>query len=124
MASPADTTLASQRPSARSFISFIMKTTVTAACLWYSLRSISLEDFLRLSSTTSPFWIVLSVLTLMAQIPLIGLRWCKIVEALAADGRPAPRGPLMAITAIGVFFGQVAPNVIGDSMRVWLLKRL
>jgi uncharacterized membrane protein YbhN (UPF0104 family) len=30
----------------------------------------------------------------------------------------------MAITAIGVFFGQVAPNVVGDSMRVWLLKRL
>src|SRR4051794_15703452 len=123
MASPADTTLAPQRPSARSFLSFIMKAAVTAACLWYSLRSISLEDFLRLSSTTNPPWILLSVFTLIVQIPLIGLRWCKIVEALAANGKPAPRVPLIAITAIGVFFGQVAPNVIGDSMRVWLLKR-
>ena len=30
----------------------------------------------------------------------------------------------MAIAAIGVFFTQVAPNLVGDSMRIWLLSRL
>ena len=66
----------------------------------------------------------LSLVLLIAQIPLVGLRWCRIVDALAADGRRVPRKPLMAIAAIGVFFTQVAPNLVGDTMRIWLLSRL
>ena len=120
--SPADPTLAPRRLTVRSVAGFTLKLAVTAACLWYASRSISLADFLRLASTTSPLWVAVSVLMMVIQIPLIGLRWCKIVDALA--GGRAPRKPLMAITAIGVFFGQVAPNVVGDSMRVWLLTRL
>ena len=34
------------------------------------------------------------------------------------------RGPMMAVTAIGIFFSQVTPNLVGDGVRVWLLTRL
>jgi glycosyltransferase 2 family protein len=84
----------------------------------------SWADFVRLSSMTSPTWAALSILIIMAQIPLVGLRWCHIVEALVQNEQRAPRAPLIAITAIGLFFGQIAPNVVGESMRVWLLTRL
>jgi uncharacterized membrane protein YbhN (UPF0104 family) len=124
MALPADSTIAPRRPAARSIAVFAVKLAITAACLWYVSRSISLADFLRLSSTTSPPWVALSILLIIAQIPLVGLRWCEIVDALATDGRRVPRKPLMAIAAIGVFFTQVAPNLVGDSMRIWLLSRL
>jgi uncharacterized membrane protein YbhN (UPF0104 family) len=120
---PADS-VAPRRPAFRSVAAFVLKLALTAACLWYASRSISLADFLRLADTTNPLWVAFSVLMIALQIPLTGLRWCKIVDALATDGRRAPRKPLIAITAIGVFFGQVAPNVVGESMRVWLLKRL
>lgn len=124
MASPANSSIAPRRPAVRNVAVFALKLAVTAACLWYVSRSISLADFLRLSSTTSPPWVALSVLLIIAQIPLVGLRWCKIVDALAADSSRVPRKPLMAISAIGVFFAQVAPNLVGDSMRIWLLSRL
>jgi hypothetical protein len=39
-------------------------------------------------------------------------------------GWKVPRSDVVAITAIGVFFGQVLPNIAGDAMRVWLLMRL
>src|ERR1044072_3342426 len=120
--SPADPTLAPRRLTVRSVAGFTLKLAVTAACLWYASRSISLADFLRLASTTSPLWVAVSVLMMVIQIPLIGLRWCKIVDALA--GGRGPRKPLLAITALGVVFGQGAPHVVGDSMRVCRLTRL
>ena len=82
MESPADSTIAPRRPAVRNIAVFALKLAVTAACLWYVSRSISLADFLRLSSTTSPPWVALSVLLIVAQIPLVGLRWCEIVDAL------------------------------------------
>jgi uncharacterized membrane protein YbhN (UPF0104 family) len=66
----------------------------------------------------------LSVLIIVMQIPLTGLRWCKIIDALDPARPPAPRSSFMAITAISNFFGQIAPNVIGDTVRVWMVARL
>src|SRR4051794_19427358 len=124
LSSPAEFRPPPGRSPLRGLLGFSAKLAITVACLWYVSRSISWADFVRLSSMTSPTWVALSVLIIMVQIPLVGLRWCLIVEALSQNERRPRRTPLMAITAIGLFFGQVAPNVVGDSMRVWLLTRL
>ena len=58
----------------------------------------------------------------MLQIPLVALRWNEILEALAA--RRQRITAMIAVTAIGQFFTQVLPNVVGDGMRAWLLARL
>ena len=56
------------------------------------------------------------------QILLVALRWNEILEALAA--RRQRITAMIAVTAIGQFFAQVLPNVVGDGMRAWLLTRL
>ena len=54
----------------------------------------------------------------------MGLRWRTIVGALAkGHEKPAARD-MIAISAIGIFAGQVLPNAAGDAVRVWLLTRV
>jgi uncharacterized membrane protein YbhN (UPF0104 family) len=102
----------------------VLKFTVTAACLWYVLHQVDIAAVVRIANTLNFTWIALVLLLLMLQLPLAGLRWSGVVEALSS-GRPhTPRGPLFAITAIGIFFGQIVPNLAGEAMRVWLLSRL
>ena len=60
----------------------------------------------------------------MLQIPLVALRWYEILDALAARGARITRPAVLAVTAIGTFFAQFLPNVVGDGMRVWLIARL
>jgi hypothetical protein len=102
----------------------ILKAAVTVLCFWYATRSISFADLGRLLGSVSAPWAALSVLLIVTQIPLAGLRWCKIIDALDAGRPPAPRSSLLAITAISIFFGQIAPNVIGDTVRIWMVARL
>jgi uncharacterized membrane protein YbhN (UPF0104 family) len=60
----------------------------------------------------------------MLEIPLAGLRWYNIVDALAARDQKMTRIAMTAATAVGVFFAQVLPSVAGEGVRAWLLVRL
>jgi uncharacterized membrane protein YbhN (UPF0104 family) len=60
----------------------------------------------------------------MLQVPLLGLRWRSIVDALAPGDPPMARVDLIAATAVSVFFGQVLPSIAGEGVRAWLFVRL
>ena len=66
----------------------------------------------------------LAVLTMVSQIPLVRWRWSKIVDALGRGREPIRHAPVIAVTAITNFFGQILPNVAVDSVRGWMLTRL
>lgn len=115
--------IATQSPrggNVRNLAILVLKLLVTGACFWYVSRQIDAGKFVRAVSSLNPAWAALSALVILAELPLVALRWQKILQAL----QPMDRWPLrdiVAITAIGTFFGQVLPYLAADTMRVWLL---
>src|SRR5262245_30051297 len=62
------------------------KLLVTAACFWYVSRQI---DWRQVSSAISLLdfrWAAFAIFVVMLEIPLVGLRWYYIVDALAGEG--------------------------------------
>ena len=108
----------------RTGIGLALKLAVMIGCFWYISRYVVVSDLLRLASSADLRWLGLSVLIIMVQIPLLGLRWATIVDSLSIDGKRTSRRSLLAVTAIGAFFGQIAPSVVGDSIRILMLKQL
>jgi uncharacterized membrane protein YbhN (UPF0104 family) len=100
------------------------KLLVTGACFWYLARRIDIAEIDRTARSIDMRWAGLAVLALMLQIPLVGWRWSKIVDALERGRKPIRRGPVIAIMAISNFFGQIMPNVAADTVRVWMLTRI
>src|SRR5262245_49004057 len=100
------------------------KLLVTGACFWYVSRQI---DWRQLSSVITLLdfrWAALAIFVIMLEIPLAGLRWYNIVDALATRDQQMTRIAMTAATSVGLFFAQVLPNVAGEGMRAWLLVRL
>jgi glycosyltransferase 2 family protein len=100
-----------------------LKLVVTALCFWYLAWKIDPAQFLLVINTLNLWWTGLAVLTIMLQIPLVGLRWCKIIDALRADRAPVRHGPIIAITMIASFLLQVVPTLAVDTVRVVMLRR-
>lgn len=103
---------------------FAAKLLVTVACFWYVSRQIDLSEVLSAIPLLDFRWAAFAILIAMLQIPLLGLRWRNIVDALAVRNERMTRRAMVAVTAIGVFFAQVLPSVAGDGVRAWLLVRL
>jgi hypothetical protein len=100
------------------------KLLVTGACFWYVSRQI---DWRQVSSAIPLLdfrWAALATFIAMLQIPLAGLRWHNIVDALAARNQQMTLAAMIAATAVGLFFAQVLPSVAGEGVRAWLLVRL
>jgi uncharacterized membrane protein YbhN (UPF0104 family) len=100
------------------------KLLVTGACFWYLSRQIDLRQMFSAVALLDFRWAALAILIVALQIPLVGLRWHKIIVALAAGEARITRAVIIAITAIAMFFAQVLPSVAGDGVRAWLLGRL
>jgi glycosyltransferase 2 family protein len=118
---------ASALPSPRGFSRkkaalVAIKAAVTLGCLWYVARQVEFAKITAVAGTLDIGWLGLAELVVMLQIPLVALRWNEILAALAA--RRQRITAMIAVTAIGQFFTQVLPNVVGDGMRAWLLARL
>jgi hypothetical protein len=69
-------------------------------------------------------WAAFAVFVVVLQIPLLGVRWCNILDALAVRTARVTAVATIAVSAIGVFFAQVMPSVAGERVRAWLLVRL
>ena len=103
---------------------FAAKLLVTGACFWYLSRQINLGQVISALPLLDFRWAAFAVLVVMLEIPLGGLRWSAIVDALATRDERVTRTVMIGVTAIGVFFAQVLPSVAGDGVRAWLLARL
>jgi uncharacterized membrane protein YbhN (UPF0104 family) len=100
------------------------KLLVTGACFWYVSQQIDWRQVLSAIPLLDFRWTAFAILVAMLQIPLLGLRWHKIVDALAGRDWQIARVDMIAATAVGVFFAQVLPSVAGEGVRAWLLVRL
>src|SRR5258706_13354966 len=90
------------------------KLLVTGACFWYVSRQI---DWRQVSSAISLLdfrWTAFAIFVVVLEIPLVGLRWYNIVDALAARDPQMTRTAMTAATAVGLFFAQVLPSVAGE----------
>jgi uncharacterized membrane protein YbhN (UPF0104 family) len=115
--------LSAHRATAKLAI-VVVKIGVTGACFWFISRRIA---FAEIADTFPEFdvrWVAFAILVAMLQIPLLGLRWSEVLEALALSNGKMTRRVLIRVTAICAFFAQVMPNIAGDGMRVWLITRL
>jgi uncharacterized membrane protein YbhN (UPF0104 family) len=100
------------------------KLLITGGCFWYVSRQIDWRQALSAIPLLDFRWAAFAILVAMMQIPLLGLRWRNILNALVARDGQLSRTAMIAATAVGVFFGQVLPNIAGDGMRAWLIIRL
>src|SRR5262245_22554851 len=97
------------------------KLLVTGACFWYVSRQL---DWRQASSAISLLdfrWAAFAIFVVVLEIPLVGLRWSNIVDALAAREPQMTRTAMTAATSVGLFFAQVLPNVAGGGVRALLL---
>ena len=123
VASDLDTKRASRGGGAGKIAIFAAKLLVTGACFWYLSRQINLGQVISAVPLLDFRWAAFAVLVVMLEIPLAGLRWSAIVDALAARDERVTRTVMIGMTAIGAFFAQVLPSVAGDGVRAWLLAR-
>jgi hypothetical protein len=100
------------------------KLLITGACFWYLSRQIDWRQLASAIPLLEFRWAALAIFVIMLEIPLAGLRWYNIVDALATRDKQMTRTAMTAATAVGLFFAQVLPNVAGEGMRAWLLVRL
>jgi glycosyltransferase 2 family protein len=100
------------------------KLLVTGVCFWYLSWQIDLSQVFSSIPLLELRWAALATLMVMLQIPLVAMRWREILHVLAAIDQRVTNTAIIAITAIGVFFAQVLPSVMGDGIRAWLLVRL
>ena len=108
----------------RSGAFLALKFAITGVCFWYVARQVNIPQVSLLASTLDLRWAGLATLMLALEIPVVGLRWRTIVDVLE-DGRERPPvRDMISISAIGIFVGQILPNVAGDAVRVWLLARI
>jgi uncharacterized membrane protein YbhN (UPF0104 family) len=97
---------------------------VTAACFWYVFRQIDLAALVGVLPTMDARWALLALAIAVLQIPLVALRLDQILAAIAARSGAMTYRALLSVTAISQFFMQVLPNVAGEGVRAWLLRRL
>jgi glycosyltransferase 2 family protein len=102
---------------------FALKIAVTLACFWYLLRHIDMVELRRTLPEIDTRWAMLAVGLLVAQIPLVGLRWLQIAKVLAMRGRQLTLFWMTVAAGVAQFFGQILPVIAGDGVRVWFLGR-
>ena len=124
VASDLETTSRPRGGGIEKLAAFAAKLVVTGACFWYVSRQIDLSQVLSAVPLLDFRWAALAIFVVVLQIPLLGVRWCNILDALAVRNARITAAATMAVTAIGVFFAQVLPSVAGEGVRAWLLVRL
>ena len=102
---------------------FALKIAITLVCFWYLLRHIDTAELQRTLPGIDMRWSMLSIMLLVSQIPLVGLRWLQITRILAMRGRQLTWFWMSVAAGIAQFFGQILPVVAGDGVRVWFLGR-
>jgi glycosyltransferase 2 family protein len=100
-----------------------LKIAITLVCFWYLLRHIDTAELRRTLPGIDMQWSMLAIALLVAQIPLVGLRWLQIAKVLAMRGRQLTWVWMSVAAGIAQFFGQILPVVAGDGVRVWFLGR-
>lgn len=103
---------------------FGFKLAITCGCFWYLFRQIDANYLFHEAINLNRRWFVPAVIAIMAQIPLLALRWAWITDALEPKLPPVQLGSMVAITMIANFFAQILPNVMSDGIRIGMLSQI
>ena len=72
---------------------------------------------------TEPLFFAVAILLMVVQIPLVSLRWRRIVKTMSLERSRVPSvSQFHQITYIAQLFGQVLPFIAGDGLRVLFLR--
>jgi uncharacterized membrane protein YbhN (UPF0104 family) len=104
-------------------VTLAVKIAITLLCFWYLLRHVDTAELRRTLPGIDVQWSMLAIALLVAQIPLVGLRWLQIAKILAMHGRQLTWVWMSVAAGVAQFFGQILPVVAGDGVRVWFLGR-
>jgi uncharacterized membrane protein YbhN (UPF0104 family) len=119
-----DSAAPTRAPRLRKIFGLLGKLAITLLCFWYLARGADFAEIVAASRGIHPGWAALAVLLVTLQLPLVGMRWACIIDRLQGGNAPIPRPPVIAISSAGIFFSQVLPNLVSESVRIWLLTRL
>src|SRR6185437_3818178 len=100
------------------------KIAITCACFWYVFRQVKIAELLQEAGNLEMGWVALATIFAAAQVPLVGVRWALITNALEPESAPVPLRAVLSINMIGTFFAQILPNVMSDALRIWLLSKI
>ncbi len=104
-------------------VALALKIAFTVACFWYLLQQIDVAELRRTLPDIDTRWSMLAVVLLIAEIPLVGLRWLQIAKVLTMRGSQLTFYWMTVAAAVAQFFGQILPVIAGDGVRVWFLGR-
>lgn len=67
---------------------------------------------------------MLAVACVLVQIPLVGVRWARLADALEGKPTGVPLGAMLAITWIANLAAQILPNMMSDALRIWMMSQV
>jgi uncharacterized membrane protein YbhN (UPF0104 family) len=118
-------TLTSSQPETpnimRRLLTSAAKILLSAALLYFALRTTNFADLSSRINAASFGWLALALAVTVLQVFVGALRWSEI-----SAGCDAPLNIMQAMrfNMIGTFFNQTLPSAIGgDALRLWLLAR-
>jgi uncharacterized membrane protein YbhN (UPF0104 family) len=99
------------------------KLSVTGLCFWYLSQKIDFDGLFSSLAQLELRWVAAGAFVVILEIPFAALRWREILKALVGLDQRITSLAILAITAIGAFFMQVLPTLMGDGVRGYLLVR-
>lgn len=98
-----------------------LKIAISAALLYFALRTTDFSALTKRLNTESIAWVGLAGLVIVFQLVLAAIRWHLLSDLCNA---PLPVGTAFRFNMIGMFFNQTLPSSIGgDAVRLWLIGR-
>lgn len=82
VASDLDPTRPSRDGATKKLTIVTVKLLVSAACFWYLSRQVDTGQVLSAVRVLDFHWAAFATVLVVLQIPLMGLRWCGIVDEL------------------------------------------
>jgi uncharacterized protein (TIRG00374 family) len=101
----------------KNTLSFIIKAIVSIALIWYLLSITEFSAVIASLKSASPFWLLLSFITLIIGKIITSYRWQVLLKAQNID---IPLRFLIGSVFVGQFFNSFLPTTIGgDAMRAY-----
>jgi len=101
----------------KNLLKFIAKAIVSIALIWYLLSITEFSAVFASLTSASPFWLLLSFITLILGKIITSYRWQVLLKAQGID---IPLRFLIGSVFVGQFFNSFLPTTIGgDAMRAY-----
>ena len=105
----------------RKVFFLILKAAVSGLLLYLALKLVDLRTLANRFGQINIGWVVLAMLTLVAQTALVTVRWQLLISQCGAELSFAR---LFRIMMTAAFFNQTLPSSVGgDAMRIWLVGK-